>query len=82
MNELDSLSCLFTKSNIPWCTTGEPNRIRVYRTVTCSLDFSSDRGNHKHSKYPAIRRCETMYSLWNIYCHTPCIINCCWSYYG
>jgi hypothetical protein len=36
MNELDSLSCLFTKSNILWCTTGEPNRIRVYRTVeTC-----------------------------------------------
>jgi hypothetical protein len=36
MGNLDSLSCLLTKSNIPWCTTREPNRIRVYRTESTS----------------------------------------------
>lgn len=36
MNELDSLSCIFTELNIPWYTVEEQSRIRVYRTKSTS----------------------------------------------
>lgn len=36
MNELDSLSCIFTELNIPWYTVEERSRIRVYRTKSTS----------------------------------------------